>query len=285
MLSETATGPCSERGSVRDPDDANRRWAETLARWAIPDALVAAAPESPYFFDPKVFVAAADEALARAEDTPSDSAARDALPPGGTVLDVGVGAGAASLRLGAECVIGVDVSRELLDAFAERAARRGIEAECVEGRWPDVASNTSEADVVVCHHVVYNVADLASFVNALSGRARTRVVVELTTVHPMSWMSPYWEALHGLAQPDRPTADDAIEALTALGLDVHQNHWQRRVQMIGENEEDSVARIGRRLCLPTARHDELRAVLEATPPPAQRDVTTLWWKPTAPRVA
>jgi hypothetical protein len=52
--------------------------------------------------------------------------------------------------------------------------------------------------------------------------------------------------------------------------------------MIGENDEDRVARIGRRLCLPTARHDELGAVLEVAPPPTQRDVTTLWWKPRGP---
>lgn len=267
---------------MRDPDVANRRWAESLAGWAIPDALVTTAAESPYFFDPKVFVAAADEALARKEDTPSDRAAREALPAGGSVLDVGVGAGAASLRLGAGRVVGVDVSRELLDAFAEHAARRGIDAECVEGRWPDVASGTPGADVVVCHHVVYNVADLASFGNALSSRARTRVVVELTSAHPMSWMSPYWEALHGLNQPDRPTGDDAIAVLTSFGLEIHQHRWQRAVQMIGENDADNVARIGRRLCLPTSRHNDLRAVVEATPPPVQRDVITLWWESRSP---
>ena len=262
--------------------DSNQRWAEMLARWAIPADLVAAAPESPYFFDATVFVAAADAALTRDADTPSDTAARNALSPGGAVLDIGVGAGAASLRLDAERVVGVDVSPELLDAFAERATRRGIEAERVEGRWPDVASITPGADVVVCHHVVYNVADLASFVNAMSSRARTRVVVELTSIHPMSWMSPYWDALHGLAQPDRPTVDDVIEVLTDLGLEVHQHRWQRPIQMIGENEKDNVARIGRRLCLPTTRHEELRAAVEATPPPTQRDVTTLWWEPRNP---
>jgi hypothetical protein len=46
-------------------DDANQRWAGMLSRWAIPDDLVAAAPESPYFFSPAVFIDAADEALER----------------------------------------------------------------------------------------------------------------------------------------------------------------------------------------------------------------------------
>ena len=101
--------------------DANGRWASLLGAWAIPAELIAAAPESPYFFDPTVFIAAADEATSRTEDTVSDRVAREALPAGGTILDVGVGAGAASLRLGASTIIGVDPSRQLLDAFVDRA--------------------------------------------------------------------------------------------------------------------------------------------------------------------
>ncbi|HET6664558.1 MAG TPA: class I SAM-dependent methyltransferase [Acidimicrobiales bacterium] len=248
-----------------------------LRSWAIPEDLVEAAPASPYFFSPTVFGAAADAALDRGDDTPSDSVACDALPDGGTVLDVGVGAGAASLRLPAGHVIGVDPNAELLDAFVLRAERRGMRSTAIRGAWPDVESETPNADVAVCHHVVYNVADLAGFVAALTSHAEHRVVVELTAVHPMTWMAPYWQGLHHVSQPDRPTADDAILVLARLGLDVHQQRWQRPVQMIGENEADAVARIARRLCLAPDRHDELAQVLARTPPPTTRDVVTLWW--------
>ena len=257
--------------------DANTRWADMLARWAIPEHLVASAARSPYFFDPAVFTAAADATLARVEDTPSDAAAREALPPAGTVLDVGVGAGAASLRLDARHIVGVDQSIELLRAFRDRATRRGIEVTVVEGRWPDVAPFVGVAGVAVCHHVVYNVADLAGFSTALSQHAERRVVIELTAVHPMAWMAPYWEALHGLAQPDGPIADDAVAVLTALGFDVHETRWRRATQMIGETGEDGVARIARRLCLPAGRLDELRHLVAAIPPPPEREVVTLWW--------
>ena len=248
-----------------------------LSRWAIPDDLIAAAPASPYFFDPAVFVHAADQAIARADDTVSDRTAREALPPNGTVLDIGVGAGAASLRLGAARVIGVDPSSVLLDAFVERAAHLGTAPTPVQGTWPAVAPETPLADVVVCHHVVYNVPGLADFARALAEHASRRVVIELTAEHPMAWMRPYWAALHGLEQPDRPTADDAVAVLAELGLDVRHQRWQRRYQMIGETGDDQVARIARRLCLPTERHDELRQLLAATPPPGDRDVVTLWW--------
>ncbi len=249
-----------------------------LRRWAVPEDLVAAAADSPYFFSLAVFTAAADAALDRHDDTVSDSVAREALPDGGTVLDVGVGAGAASLRLPAGHVIGVDPNAELLDAFRTRAARRGMRSTAIQGGWPDVASQTPTSDIAVCHHVVYNVADLAGFAAALTSHAARRVVVELTAAHPMAWMAPYWLALHHINQPDRPTADDAVAVLTELGLDVHQLRWRRPVQMIGENDADATARIARRLCLSPDRHDELARLLARTPPPTTRDVVTLWWE-------
>lgn len=255
----------------------NEQWGEMLARWAIPEELIAQAPASPYFFDPAVFVAAADEALARDADTPSDAVAREALPPDGTVLDVGCGAGAASLRLAPARIVGVDPNAVLLDAFAERAHRLGIEAQTVEGVWPEAADRSPVADVVVCHHVAYNVTDLASFVQTLTEHALHRVVLELTVVHPMKWMEPYWEAMYGLAQPDQPTADDAVAVIVELDLHVHQERWERAYQMIGETGDEALGRIARRLCLAPSRLDELRDALRATPPPDRREVVTLWW--------
>jgi SAM-dependent methyltransferase len=256
---------------------ADERWAEMLSAWAIPQDLIAAAPESPYFFDPVVFTGAADEAVQRPDDTPSDRTAREALSVGGQVLDVGAGAGAASLRLGAGHVIGVDSSPVLLDAFAERAERLGVDHTQIEGAWPDAATQTPVAEVAVCHHVVYNVADLAAFAQAMTDHASARIVIELTAVHPMTWLTPYWRSLHGIDQPERPTADDAVAVFQEMGLTVHLERWRRRIQMIGETGNEQLNRIARRLCLGPSRHDELRRLLENIPPPVDRDVVTLWW--------
>jgi SAM-dependent methyltransferase len=257
--------------------DANQRWASLLGAWAIPAELIAAAPQSPYFFDPQVFVAAADEAIARPDDSPSDRAARQVLPQDGSVLDVGIGAGAASVRLRPATIVGVDTNRVLLDAFVERASRFGIDAVAIVGSWPAVSPDAPVGDVAVCHHVAYNAADLAPFASALRRHARRRVVVELTAVHPMAWMAPYWKALHGIDQPDRPTVADAVDVLREIGFEPHQQRWVRNYQMIGESGEDALARIARRLCLPPHRYPELRELLVTTPPPTARDVVTVWW--------
>jgi len=261
-------------------DAANQRWSDMLRRWAIPEDLVESAPASPYFFNAGVFIAAADDALAREIDTPSETVAREALPAGGAVIDVGVGAGAANLRLAdrAGHVFAIDPSRELLDAFADRAEHLDVGYSTIEGPWPDVASSVQgPAHVAVCHHVLYNVGDLAGFVATMVAHASERVVVELTAVHPMAWMTPYWEALYGLSQPDRPTVDDAVEVLTAMGVEAQQQRWERQYQMIGEFDGDRTQWIARRLCLPPARLPELERLLAKRPPPEVRDVVTVWW--------
>lgn len=256
-----------------------RHWADRLGRLAIPVEILGSAEESPYRFEPAVFEAAALAALRRVEDSVSDRAARDALAPGGSVLDVGVGGGAASLRLGRDGarLVGVDASRELLEVFSTLASAAGIDATVVEGSWPGIAAAVPVADVVVCHNVAYNVAGLGAFTAALGRHATTRVVVELTAEHPLAWMRPYWRALHGLEMPDGPTADDAIAVVAATGVDLHVERSTRLVEAPVAAPGDLVAQIARRLCVVPARHGEVARLLEELPPPTAREVVTLWW--------
>jgi|GEM_PF-418895 len=256
-----------------------RRWADLLGRLAIPAEILESAEESPYRFDPAVFEAAALGALDRHMDSAADRAARDALPPGGSVLDVGVGGGAASLRLGRDGarLVGVDASRELLEVFSNLASAGGIDATAVEGTWPDVAASVPVADVVVCHNVVYNVPALGAFTRALGRHATARVVIELTAEHPLAWMRPYWRALHGLDRPDGPTADDAIAVVAATGADLHVERSTRSVEVVDGAHPDAVGQLARRLCVARDRDGEVARLMEEHPPPTTRAVVTLWW--------
>ena len=75
------------------------RWREQLLAWAIPPEILAAVADSPWTVPTDVFARRADTSVAAPEGA-SYRRAREALGDGGTVLDVGSGAGAASLPLG-----------------------------------------------------------------------------------------------------------------------------------------------------------------------------------------
>jgi SAM-dependent methyltransferase len=269
-----------------DLTGALERWRQQLQGWAIPDEILDAAPEWPWTFPTELF---RHRAEATPSDTPSRLRAMEALPEGGTVLDVGAGAGAASLALvpPAGRIVAVDESEDMLAALREVARARGVRAGTVHGRWPDVAGAVSLADVVVCHHVLYNVPDLGAFAAALTDHARRRVVVEITGRHPLTATADLWQRFHGLDRPDGPGADDAEAALREAGIEPRREEFRPPHPSGGfDRSADAVAFVRRRLCLPADRdgeveealgdrlmeHDGLWEVFGA-----DRLLVTLWW--------
>ena len=240
------------------------RWREQLDGWAVPEEILAAAPESPWGFPVGLFRSRARRA-GSGPATPSNLEAARHLPPGGVVLDVGAGGGAASLPLAATAgrLVAVDESPGMVAAFLAAAEAAGVPAQGVEGRWPEVAGRVGPADVVVCHHVLYNVADLAPFVTALTGHARRRAVAELTERHPLAGLRPLWRRFHGLDRPDGPDAGDAAAALAALGLEATRQDWESADRFGYDDFDELVAFTRRRLCLPASRDPEVaQALLE-----------------------
>lgn len=263
-------------GSPRAP--AARRWAEDLGAWAVPEEILAAAPQSPYGFDVGLFARIADEALQ--SETPSQRLAREALPQGGSVLDVGCGGGAASLPLAppAGLLVGFDQGGGMLEAFAERAEARGVAYHTIEGTWPDAADEAPVVDVVVCHNVFYNASDLAPFVRQLSEHARARVVVQLTEEHPLSWLNPFWRELHGIDRPEGPTSEDAAAVVREAGFHPDVQRWERPMAS-GRTEEDLLVFVRQRLCVGPERDPDIRRLMARYPPPERRPSATLWWSP------
>ena len=257
---------------------AARRWNEQLVRWAIPDHILRAAPTDPHRFSVARFSALATDAL-RQPPTTTHQRARERLPDGGTVLDVGCGGGAGSLPLAppAALLVGVDQSAGMLDAFARGGRERGVAVQTVEGTWPQVAGTVPVADVVVCLHVVYNVADLGPFVQALTAHARARVVLELTAQHPLAWQAPYWRRVHNLDRPIGPTGDDALALLAELDLSPRHERWARTYGLQDTAVDDRIAFLRERLALAPERDDELRALVRELGIPQRREVITAWW--------
>src|SRR5207237_1410976 len=101
--------PQDQRGEVRQEGPAGRvlvvpervsaveRWGAALRSWAIPEEILRAAPESPWTYPVQVFRGRAEAATAgpaagttgSPSSSPSARRALDALPEGGSVIDVG----------------------------------------------------------------------------------------------------------------------------------------------------------------------------------------------------
>lgn len=259
------------------PDCAADRWARDLAAWRIPDRILYAAPQSPWIHPVELFRAPAGPA----PDTPSRARAAERLEAGDSLLDVGSGGGRAAFALAppARTVIGVDHQQGMLDAFADTAVARGLDHREILGDWPDVADRASVADVVLCHHVVYNVSDLEPFMSALDAHARRRVVIELTEHHPLAPMAPLWRRFWDLERPDGPTAADALAVIRESGFDARLEAWDedpavRALPGLPLATQVQFMRI--RLCLTPDRDAQLAEVMALDPAPARR-LATIWW--------
>ena len=265
-------------------------WRGDLSAWAIPERITSAVAESPWVLPRQVFARRADR-LTGAPGGVSYERAWEALAPSGTVLDVGSGAGAACLPLAprATTVTAVDSDERMLAMLAERADGIGLGLRPVAGQWPAVAPQVPPADVVTCHHVIYNVPDVEPFLAALTSHARRRVVVEITTVHPLTALSPLWLRFHGLTRPTGPTAADLLAILSEMGLKARHTEWSRPAEADYASFPELVDVTRRRLCLPPERANEVEAalldmgIMREEPGDlgsSGRDVVTIWWEGT-----
>jgi len=263
----------------RDQGEAAERWSRMLADWAIPPEILSCAPESPYVLSPAMF--AAPEAAA---DSDARRVALDVLGEldSPSVLDVGCGAGRASTALvpPASRLVGVDERQTMLDAFTAAGVARGVECGTVLGTWPDArgALNGETFDVVVCHHVLYNVAELVPFVRALAECARRRVVLEITAAHPWAGMDKLYRHFWKLPRPSGPSWFDAAGVIEGdAGLQLNGVAFATLEGPRWANRADHVRFVARRLCLPADRDPEVDAVLDELAPPAQRRVVAMWF--------
>ncbi|MGH3978855.1 MAG: class I SAM-dependent methyltransferase [Pseudonocardiaceae bacterium] len=250
---------------------AAQRWRELLEARAIPAEIRAAAPGDPYRHEPRRFAAPGQPV-----DTPSRRAGLALLGEDGTVLDVGCGAGAASLALlpAGRHLTGVDHAPDMLEAFDAECGRRRVAHRTVHGAWPQVAGEAGGADVVVCHHVGYNTPELAPFAAALSAAARRGGVIELTAEHPTAWLDPLWRRFHDLHRPPAATYHDALAVLHEMGVRPEVQHWDRPPR---DDARAQAVLACRRLCLAPERVDEVAAAI-AELPPRRGGIVTLSWQ-------
>ena len=249
------------------------KWREALAAWAIPQEILDQAPENPWIHPPALF-----QIPATIEDSISHQRAREVLPFGGSVLDIGSGGGIAAFALTppATTVIGVDHQPKMLEMFASNAHSRNLECETFLGFWPEISPQVPVADVAVAHHVVYNVSRIEDFLLAMNSHARKRVVLELPQQHPLSNATGLWKHFWNLDRPTGPTTTELMAVLEELGFKAQLELWDG--SMRAETDVESAAHYSRiRLCLPDSREKEVLEFLEKEPKIAIRNLATIWW--------
>jgi SAM-dependent methyltransferase len=258
---------------------AARHWREALASWALPDDILAQAPTSPWSHDPASFVV--DDTLD--PDTTASRIARSLLADSsGVVLDIGCGGGRASIPLVPDAteLIGVDENIDMLTGFSRTCEGLGITYRTIQGRWPAVAPETPVADVVVCHHVFYNVADLVPFAAALTDHARRGVVVVLPDRHPQSPWNEAWKHFWNLERPTHPTVEDAMAVLDAMGLEAQRVDAPRGALARSTSDPSAmVASLRRRLCLEASRDPDIADYLRDHRPQFTDEVAVISWTP------
>jgi SAM-dependent methyltransferase len=248
-------------------------WRDNLKLWAIPKEIIDQAETSPWIHPPAIFQIPDD-----IQQTPSHEKAMEAMPSNGSVLDIGCGGGIGAFALTGKIrrAIGVDHQDEMLAMFKENAAARNIESSVHLGFWPELSSEVEVADVVVAHHVLYNVQDAIPFIKALSNHARKRVVIEIPQTHPLSTMNAAWKHVWNLDRPTGPSPKDLMAVLTEMGIDAHLLLWEGEMRMEQETPEAmNHRRI--RLCLPTTRLNDVSNFFRDNQFPKTRPLATIWW--------
>jgi SAM-dependent methyltransferase len=261
-------------------------WEHELNRWAIPEEILAQAPANPWIHPPTLFKVDPNTTPTELSRSPSTDAAIEALQRQqarsthhGTVLDVGCGGGGSCVALSeyASLIIGVDEQRGMLTNFEQAISQRNVRTQTIEGKWPDVEGQTPIADVVVCHHVVYNVSLILPFIRALNTHARLRVVIELPATHPTSPFSPLWQHFWNIERPTQPTAHDFVAVLEELGIHPTEQRFTRPSRKASVLTDDYVAFVRQRLCLSSEKDEEVRQAIQTYGPLSNDEVVTVYW--------
>ena len=212
------------------------------------------------------------------ENNPSHDRAREVLVSEGSVLDVGCGGGIAAFALVPHVnkVIGVDHQYEMLEMFSKNAELYGVSHKEVLGFWPEVSEQVPQVDVVVSHHVAYNVPNIEDFLIALNDKANKRVVIELPTRHPLTNLNYLWKHFWNLERPTVPTAEHLLQIAIDLGFSAKFEKWTGKMR--SELSIEQAAEFNRiRLCLPKSRLNEVLEIMKEHAADEKRELATIWW--------
>lgn len=155
----------------------------------------------------------------RADDARVLSALHALVPPDGTVIDVGAGAGRFAIPLArtAREVVAIEPSPAMRARLTDDARRAGVSnIRLVGARWEDTSG--IHGDVVFASHVVYPVLDIGPFLERMDAAAQVVAAVLVFEEPPLSWLFPFWPRVYGEERLPPPHLPQVVEVLAELGF-------------------------------------------------------------------
>jgi hypothetical protein len=173
------------------------------------------------------------------------------LRPDDTLIDVGAGAGRyiPQLARATRRVIAVEPSAAMRAELERLVRAEGLtNVEVLAEPWPAAAPIV--ADVVISAHVVYGVAEVMPFLQAMDGAARRSCWLALGLRHPAGALNAFWARAHGEERRELPAALEALCCLHQLGIYATMELVPAAPAFQFVDEDDAVEEIRDRLRLP-----------------------------------
>ncbi len=129
------------------------------------------------------------------------------LRPANRLLDIGAGTGRYEPLLAGVVaeVLALEPSPAMRAQLEQRLAEARVSnVRVVAERWPE--ADLPACDVAIAAHVLYGVREIEPFLTRMSAVAARGCYLLLAIRHPSSFISPFWERLHGQARLPLPGA-------------------------------------------------------------------------------
>lgn len=206
---------------------------------------------------------------------------RAVVRPQDSVLDVGAGAGRYALPLARLCrrVIAVEPSPGMRAQLQARLAAEGItNVEIVPTDW--IAAVVEPADIVLCAHVHYAIAEIVPFLRKLDAHTR-RLALMVSRVGQFHGPAELWQELHGEPRIPEPSFIELYNVLYDLGIVAEVQLTAFSPRWAYADLEEAVAENRDRLLVTPGSPAEarLRAMLAAR---LEQRADGLWHWPTPP---
>ena len=185
----------------------------------------------------------------RMDEDPFLIRVRSAADASTTVLDVGAGTGRHTLALAPHVarVMAVDPSEAMLGLLREDVEARGLRnVTTLLSDWLD--AHVEPADLVICSHVLYPIADIEPFVLKLEASAGRRVFVYLRA-DPLPTDMGLWSEFYGVPLQAQPVHMDLVNVLAQLGVMADVEIVEHRVTLTFATIDEALVQVRNSLCL------------------------------------